>query len=130
MNAGVFRDVETPALVLDERRLLRDLKTAVGLRDQCGFKLLYALKPLTCEFVLELMLGKVDGFATSSLFEARLAREAIGSLGTVHLTTPGLRQSELPDLAELCDCVAFNSLSQLRRSCGPFDEARPDRAAM
>jgi carboxynorspermidine decarboxylase len=128
LNAGVFRDVETPAFVLDERRLLRDLKTAVRLRDQCGFKLLYALKPLTCEFVLELMLGKVDGFASSSLFEARLAREAIGSLGTVHLTTPGLRQCELLDLAELCDCVTFNSLSQLERMGGFLD--RPGQVGL
>ena len=73
LNAGVIRNVETPAYVFDERRVLRDLKTALELRDRCGFKLLYALKPLSCEFILELMIGKVDGFAASSLFEARLA---------------------------------------------------------
>ena len=122
MNARVIRNVETPAYVFDERHVLRELKTALELRDRCGFKLLYALKPLTCEFILELMVGKVDGFSASSLFEARLAREVIGSKGSVHLTTPGLRPSELPDLAELCDCVAFNSLSQLERMGGFFDK--------
>ena len=78
---GSMRDVETPAYVLDERRLLRDLKRRAQVRDRCGFKLLYALKPLSCEFVLELMTGRVDGFAASSLFESRLAREVIGSQG-------------------------------------------------
>ncbi len=115
MNSGVRESVETPAFVLDERRLRRDLKAAARLRDHCGFKLLYALKPLTCDFVLELMLGTVDGFAASSLFEARLARDVLGAKGAVALTTPGLREAELSELGEICDHVAFNSLAQLRR---------------
>ncbi len=121
--ADMVRNVETPAFVIDERRVLRDLKTAVRLRDECGCMLLYALKPLTCEFVLELMAKKVDGFAVSSLFEARLAREVIGSLGTVHLTTPGFCRSELAELGELCDHITFNSLSQLRRLADSLEES-------
>src|ERR1700730_3665880 len=110
--AEVVRKVETPAFLIDERRLVRDLKTAARLRDDCGFKLLYALKPLTFEFVLDLMTGWVDGFATSSLFESRLPRGVIGKKGTVHVTTPGFRPAELRELGQLCDSVAFNSLSQ------------------
>jgi carboxynorspermidine decarboxylase len=119
--AEIVRNVETPAFVLDERRLLRDLKAATRLRDECGCKLLYALKPLTCEFALELMAGRVDGFAASSLFESRLARDVVGSRGKVHLTSPGLRPRELSELGELCDYVTFNSLSQLRRMGGELD---------
>jgi carboxynorspermidine decarboxylase len=119
--AEIVREVETPAFVLDERRVLRDLKAATRLRDQCGCKLLYALKPLTCEFVLELLARRVDGFAASSLFESRLAREVVGSRGTVHLTSPGLRTHELLELAELCDYITFNSLSQLRRFGAELD---------
>jgi len=126
--ADIVRNVETPAFVLDERRLLRDLKAAARLRAECGCKLLYALKPLTCEFALELIASRVDGFAASSLFEARLAREVIGSRGTVHLTSPGLRAGELFELGELCDCVAFNSLSQLQRLGTELD--RPDQVGI
>ena len=115
LNSGVRESVETPAFVLDERHLRRDLKAAAKLRDRCGFKLLYALKPLTCQFVLELMLGTVDGFAASSLFEARLARDVLGTSGSVALTTPGLRAAELPELGEICDHITFNSLAQLGR---------------
>jgi carboxynorspermidine decarboxylase len=117
----IVNRVETPAFVIDERRLVRDLRAAAKLRDACGFKLLYALKPLTLEFVLELMTGWVDGFATSSLFESRLARGVIGDRGTVHVTTPGLRPGELRELGRLCDTVAFNSLSQLRRLSGELN---------
>jgi carboxynorspermidine decarboxylase len=126
--AEIVRKVETPAFVLDDRRLLRDLRAAARLRDDCGCKVLYALKPLTCEFVLELMASRVDGFAASSLFESRLAREVIGSRGTVHLTSPGLRPQEVLELAELCDHVSLNSLSQLQR-LGPALE-RPDQVGI
>ncbi|MGO9462795.1 MAG: hypothetical protein ACLQIB_13925 [Isosphaeraceae bacterium] len=126
--AGIVRNVETPAFVLDERRLLRDLRAAARLRDECGCKLLYALKPLTCEFVLDLLASRVDGFAASSLFESRLAREVIGSRGTVHLTSPGLRPREISELGELCDYVTFNSWSQLRRLGPELD--RPDQVGI
>jgi carboxynorspermidine decarboxylase len=126
--AEIVRNVETPAFVLDERRLLRDLKAAARLRAECGCKLLYALKPLTCEFALELMASRVDGFAASSLFEARLARDVIGTRGTVHLTSPGLRPPELLELGELCDYVTFNSLSQLWRLGAELD--RPDQVGI
>ena len=79
LNARVVRSVLTPALVLDEQQVRHDLEALLSLRDQCGCKVLYALKPLSCEFVLEWMTGKVDGFAVSSLFESRLAREVLDS---------------------------------------------------
>jgi carboxynorspermidine decarboxylase len=119
--ADLICKVETPAFLIDERRVVRELKTAARLRDDCGFKLLYALKPLTFEFVLDLMTSWVDGFATSSLFESRLARGVIGKKGTVHVTTPGFRPAELRELGQLCDSVAFNSLSQLRRLAGELE---------
>jgi carboxynorspermidine decarboxylase len=120
-RADWISEVETPAFVIDERRLERGLKIAVRLRDTCGFKLLYALKPLTFEFVLELMMGSVDGFATSSLFEARMARAAIGAHGSVHVTTPGFRAQEIGELSQLCDAVTFNSLPQWRRFASEID---------
>jgi carboxynorspermidine decarboxylase len=107
--------VETPAFVLDERIIRGHLETAAHLRARCGCKVLYALKPLACPFVLELMNPWLDGFAASSLFEARLVRSVAGEAGRVHITTPGLREAEMPELDTLCDFVAFNSLQQMRR---------------
>jgi carboxynorspermidine decarboxylase len=107
--------VETPAFVLDERIILKHLETAARLRSLCGCKVLYALKPLVCPFALELMKPWLDGFAASSLFEARLARSVAGEEGGVHITTPGFRAAEMPELDALCDFVAFNSLPQMRR---------------
>jgi carboxynorspermidine decarboxylase len=107
--------VDTPAFVLDERIILGHLETAARVRERCGCKVLYALKPLVCPFVLELMKPWLDGFAASSLFEARLARSVAGSTGRVHVTTPGFREAEMRELDTLGDFVAFNSLPQMRR---------------
>ncbi len=113
--AEVAAAVETPAFVIDERIILKHIESAGHLRTRCGVKVLYALKPLVCPFVLELMTPWLDGFATSSLFEARLARSVAGVAGRVHITTPGFRDAEMPELDGLCDFVAFNSLPQMRR---------------
>lgn len=110
--------VETPAFVVDERIVLRALAAAAELRTQSGCRVLYTLKAQADAFVLDLMRPWVDGFSVSSLFEARLARAAVGDGGSVHLTTPGLRRAELSEIGALCDVIAFNSLSQFQR-CAP-----------
>jgi carboxynorspermidine decarboxylase len=117
-SARLAAAVETPALVIDERVIEHTLKRARQICDACGCRLLYSLKPLVCEFVLDLMKPYVDGFAASSLFEAKLARSVIEDAGTVHVTTPGFRAAEIGELDRLCDFVSFNSLGQLRRLGG------------
>ena len=118
------KPVETPAFIYDEGRILRAVKDLACLSDRAGFKVLFTLKPLTIADMMRLMVPYVDGFAASSLFEATLAREIIGDKGTVHMTTPGLRPAEIGRLAELCDYIAFNSLSQFSR----FEEEVAGRA--
>jgi carboxynorspermidine decarboxylase len=109
------RDVETPAFVLDERAVRRALARVEDIRQETGARVLYALKPLAQREVLGWMRGHTDGFAASSLFEVRLAREVLGDEGIVAMTTPGFREAEIERLAELCDHVALNSLSQWGR---------------
>jgi carboxynorspermidine decarboxylase len=60
-------------------------------------------------------LSVVDGFSVSSLFEARLANAVLAGQGSIHLTTPGLRAAELPELLRLCSHISFNSLSHWQR---------------
>ena len=111
MKAGV----ETPAFVYDERILIESLRRADDVRAATGVKVLYALKPFAVVDALRLMAPGLDGFAASSLFEARLARAVVADQGTVHITTPGFRPGEIEALDGLCDTIAFNSLSQWTR---------------
>src|SRR4029077_16943676 len=54
-------------------------------------------------------------FSVSSHFEARLAREVLGDSGCVHLYSPAMRSDEIEVLANLCDYIVFNSISQWER---------------
>jgi carboxynorspermidine decarboxylase len=116
--------VETPAFVYDEAAIECKLRLAEEIRAAAGCKVLYTLKPFSIADALRLMAPALDGFAVSSLFEARLAREVLGNRGTVHVTTPGFRPSEIQVLDSLCDYVSFNSLSQWHRFHGELSRDR------
>ena len=105
-----FGALATPAFVYDERAIHRLLDYAEPLRERC--RVLFAIKSFSFAPALRVMAPRLDGFAVSSLYEARLARGVIGDAGAVHITTPGLRGDELDEIGSLCDYVAFNSLSQ------------------
>lgn len=107
--------LSTPAFVYDEETVMRTAATARTAATINGCKLLYSLKPFVFADGLRLLANEVDGFAASSVFEARLARSVIRDRGTLHLTSPGLREADLIELESLCDYISFNSLSQWNR---------------
>ena len=107
--------LETPAFVYDEEAIVQRCEYLRRMADAAHCRLLYSLKPLTLVEVLRLIAPYVDGFSVSSLFEAALARSVADGRRTVHLTTPGLKPFEIGALAELCDYISFNSLTQWHR---------------
>ena len=112
MDVATFESVDTPAFVYDERAMYRLLDYAAPLRDDRRCRVLFAVKSFSFAPALRVMASRLDGFAASSLYEARLARSVIGDQGSVHITTPGVRGDEANEIGSLCDYVAFNSLSQ------------------
>ena len=107
-------DIDTPAFVYDTRVIGRLLEYADRLRQATECRVLFSLKPFSYVDALRLMAPHLDGFATSSLFEARLASQVVDGRGSVHITTPGMRPTEVGEIASLCDFVSFNSLTQWR----------------
>jgi len=102
----------TPAFVIDEATVRQNLQKLADLRALTGCKVLYSVKALTLEYLLDLCLEYVDGFSVSSLFEAKFAKDCSSNSGTIHLTTPGIRSDELEELAQTCTHISFNSLNQ------------------
>ena len=80
-----------------------------------GCDLLYSVKANSLPGVLTILAPFIDGFGVSSLAEARAARKALGDSGRVHLCTVAVPPRDADALAEICDHVTFNSLSQLQR---------------
>jgi carboxynorspermidine decarboxylase len=107
-----FHVTGTPSFIYDQQELLKSLELLNTLSLKTGCKVFFSLKSFAVPDALCLMAPNLDGFSVSSLFEARLAREIIGSSGTVHMVTPGYKPSEMDDIAELSDYISFNSLSQ------------------
>ena len=115
ISATFLQLVETPAFIYDEAEVSRALDVADTIRNSTGCRILYSVKPLALAPLLRFMEPRLDGFAVSSPFEARLARSCLADGRSLHFTSPGIRPQETDDLKELCDYVAFNSLSQWRR---------------
>ena len=115
LQIQVDQDLITPAYVYNETEIEKNLGFLEILRKNSGCNILYSLKAMSCRGLLEKIAGSVDGFSASSLFESRYAREILGNNGTVHLTSPGIREAEITELAQYCDYISFNSLSQWQR---------------
>ena len=112
--ADALREVSTPAFAYDESVIQHNLDWADAIRDGSPCKVLFAVKSFSFIDTLRVMAMRLDGFAASSLFEARLSREASGG-GLLHLTTPGIRPDEVDEIGSLCDYVSLNSLGQWLR---------------
>jgi len=108
-------DLKTPAFVFDVGALQADAQAARKAVADKDARVLFAMKSFSLAAGLKTIAAEVDGFAASSLFEARLARQILGPHQSVHLTTPGLRPDEIAKLCEFTDYVAFNSLPQWLR---------------
>ncbi|HYE34866.1 carboxynorspermidine decarboxylase [Methylocaldum sp.] len=113
---------ETPAFVYDEARIIHALDLLGRVREACGLRILYSVKAFPFASALRLILPRADGFSVSSLFEARLASEVLELGGhhslqksSLHITTPGLKASEIDEIANRCDFVSFNSFEQFQR---------------
>lgn len=102
----------SPAFIFERNPIDKTLQKLALLRKQSGCKVLYSIKSLPLQPVLEWMLPYVDGFSVSSLFEACLARDILTNGGFIHFTSPGLKVSEVAELNNICSHVSCNSWYQ------------------
>ena len=103
---------ETPYYLIDESKLLKNLKKIKYVRDRSGAKSLLALKCFAAWSVFDLMRRYMDGTTSSSLFEARLGAEKFGK--EVHAYGVAFSNSDIAALKTFSDKFIFNSISQLK----------------
>ena len=109
---------ETPAYVYSESILNRTAAYALALASYAGCKLLYTLKPCGLAGVLDTLAPHVDGFATSSVFEARLAREVALEAHSLHCYSPAFSPSDMDELQSSIGYLSLNSITQLEMAAG------------
>ena len=110
-------EINTPAFIIDEHLIGDNLNRILELISGTDCRLLYSIKALPLQSVLEVIRPFISGFSVSSLNEATLAA-AVLRQGSIHLTTPGLRDFECAALDACCSHISFNSLSQFARLSG------------
>ena len=106
-------EIPTPAYVLDEEKLTRNLEILKSVQERTGCKILLAQKAFSmfCEYPL---IGRyLKGTTASGLYEAKLGREEMGKEN--HIFAPAYKETEIDEIAGICDHVIFNSFSQLRK---------------
>ena len=116
--------VDTPAFIVRPGTIAARRDELAGLCRLVGCRALYSLKALGLPDVLHLMIPQLAGFSASSLFEALLVRHVVGQQVEVQVTSPGLRDRDCAELAQSCDAISFNSLSQSARLGGYFSHKR------
>jgi len=104
--------LKTPYYLIDERRLLKNLKIIQHIRESSGAKSVLALKCFSCWSVFSLMKKYMDGTTSSSLYEAKLGREKFGK--EVHAYCVAYAKDEIKEISRFSDKVIFNSYSQLK----------------
>jgi carboxynorspermidine decarboxylase len=100
----------TPAYLVDERLLVRNLEILKSVQDRTGCKILLALKGFSMFSVFPLISKYLKGVTASSLFEARLGYEEMGK--EVHIFSPAYIEEDFDHILESCDHMVFNSFDQ------------------
>ena len=114
--------VPSPAFVVDEAAIRRNLAILADVRDRAGIKILGALKAFSMWSLGSVMGEYLDGVCASGLYEARLGREEYQ--GEVATYCAAYKPADLAEILKISDHVIFNSPGQIARFKPQIDAAR------
>ena len=108
--------VPTPAFVVDEVAVRRNLAILADVKARSGAKVLSALKAFSMWSFADVVGKYLDGVCTSGLWEARLARDHYK--GEIATYCAGYKEADMAEIVAISDHVIFNSPAQHRRFAG------------
>lgn len=114
-----LKRVPSPAFVVDEVAVRRNLEVLSDIQNQSGAKILLALKAFSMWSLAPTLMDYLDGCCASGLWEARLAKEQFS--GLVSTYSPAYKREELPEILELSDHVIFNNPAQIELLASVLD---------
>ncbi|WP_374596213.1 carboxynorspermidine decarboxylase [Brevundimonas sp.] len=116
--------VASPAFVVDEMAVRRNLAVLKDMRDRADARVLLALKAFSMWSLADVVGEYLDGVCASGLWEARLARQFYkGELTTY---SPAYTAQDLPEILRLSDHVIFNNPQQIARFADLIAAARAE----
>ncbi len=116
-----IENVETPIFITDLGALEANLRILADVQQRAGCTILLALKGFAQWSTFHLVKKYLAGATSSSVAEARLAREELG--GEVHAYAPAYSDGEMRELLTLADHIVLNSPNQWRRHRAAIEHA-------
>ena len=105
--------VPSPAFVVDEMALRRNLAILADVKQRSGAKILCAMKAFSRWNVAPIIGEYLDGVCSSGLWESRLARDYYQ--GEIATYCAGYKEADMAEIVDISDHVIFNSPQQHRR---------------
>lgn len=105
--------IATPAFVVDERRIEKNLARLREVKARTGCHILLALKGFSMFSTFPLIRKSLDGTCASSVHEAMLGKESFG--GEVHAFAAAFSKEDMDSFLALTDHLVFNSFSLWER---------------
>jgi len=108
-----YTKIPSPCFVLDEVAFRRNLKLIKSVKDRAGVEIILAFKAFALWSVFPIVREYISCSTASSLAEARLAFEEMGS--PAHTYSPSYTDKEFPSIMNCSSHITFNSLAQFER---------------
>ncbi len=108
-----YSKIPSPCYVLDEGLLRRNLELIRSVQERSGVEIILAFKAFAMWRVFPIIREYIRHSTASSLAEARLAFEEMGS--PAHSYAPAYSDSEFGGIMQCSSHITFNSLSQFSR---------------
>ncbi len=105
--------VATPAFILEERLLRRNLELIASVQEAAGVEIILALKGFSMWSVFPFVKKYLPGATASSLHEARLIYEEMGC--KAHTYCVAYLPDEFEEILSYSSHLVFNSIGQYRR---------------
>jgi len=116
--------IPSPAYVLDESLLRRNLALIRSVKERAGVTILLAFKAFALWKAFPIIKEYIACSTASSPWEAQLAQEEMGS--KAHTYSPAYTEAGFPVIKACSSHITFNSLSQFRRFySATLDSATP-----
>lgn len=108
-----YQIIPSPCFVIDEERFRENLSVIKHVADESGAEIILAFKGFAMWGVFDIVKEYISGAAASSVNEARLCFEEMGS--PAHTYSPVFKEDEFDSILKYSSHVTFNSLGQYLR---------------
>jgi carboxynorspermidine decarboxylase len=111
-----YDKLPSPCYVIDEERFRKNLSLIKLVADESGAEIILAFKGFAMWGVFDIVKEYISGAAASSVNEARLCFEELGS--PVHTYSPVFKEKEFDSILKYSSHITFNSIDQYRKYSG------------